>query len=359
VRLKSYYSASIAAAIEQARAELGPDAIILQSRKAPEEARHMGEYEVVVGQAPEEEPQAAPARNAPADRLSLELAELRRELETMHRTISRSVLTTPRWATPGQGLAQVFARLIAADLESDLAREIVDAIEGAADPETALRRELGRRLQVNDGLGWEGSRPRVAVLVGPPGCGKTATAAKLAARFGLRTRRPVQLISMDNYRVGGADQLRSYAAILGMGFQALETPGALAQAIEEHRHKELILVDTAGYGTRELENARDFAAFLARRTDVDTHLVLTASMKAADLNRVAERYEIFRPAKLLFTRLDETETLGTLYTLAARSGRPLSYLGTGQQIPEDLDAANRERLIGTLLAGGRRSSVAA
>jgi len=159
--------------------------------------------------------------------------------------------------------------------------------------------------------------------------------------------------------VAGADQLRSFAAILGVGFQALETVGALAQALEEYRGKDLILIDTPGYGTRDMDAAGDLARFFSGRPDVDVHLVLTASMRSADLTRVAGQFDIFRPANLLFTRLDETESVGSLFSLAARSGKPLSFLGTGQQIPEDLEAADKGRLVGSLMARMRRATLAA
>lgn len=89
------------------------------------------------------------------------------------------------------------------------------------------------------------------------------------------------------------------------------------------------------------------------------HLVVTASMKSADLTRVAEQFSILRPDNLLFTRLDETGTLGTVYSLAARTGLPVSFLGTGQQIPEDLAEASADRLIGPLAGGPARASRAA
>jgi flagellar biosynthesis protein FlhF len=172
--------------------------------------------------------------------------------------------------------------------------------------------------------------------------------AKLAVTWGLAARRPIALVSMDDFRVAGADQLRSYATILGAGFQALDSVGALAQALDEHREKRLVLIDTPGYGPRDMDRAADLARFLSTRPDVATHLVLTASMKSADLINVAERFEIFRPSSLLFTRLDETAGFGTAFSLSVRQGRPISFLGTGQEIPDDVAPATQERILSLL-----------
>jgi flagellar biosynthesis protein FlhF len=152
-------------------------------------------------------------------------------------------------------------------------------------------------------------------------------------------------LSIDCYRIAAAEQLRSYGAILGVGFQAHETTLALAQALEEHRHKDLILIDTPGYGPKDMDAAEDLARLLASRPDVDTHLVLTASMKSADLKRVVDRFEVFRPRKLLFTKLDETETFGPILNEAVRTGKPVSFLSAGQQIPDDLEPATPDRIL--------------
>ena len=348
---------------------MGPEAVIVQSRQALEESGHLGEYEVVVGQAPAPAdaapPPLSPAPAPEGERLSDELAELRRQMEMMRRTITRNMVAGPRWAEAPPQLSEAYSALVAAEVEAELARDIVDAVAGRMEahpgepPLGALAAEMTRRLRVNPLLGRPGAGRRIAALVGPPGAGKTTTLVKLAVACGLTGRRPVQLLSMDNYRVGGGEQLRSFAAILGVGFQAVETVGALAQAIEEYRNKELILIDTPGYGAREMDGAGDVARYLIGRPDIDTHLVLTASMKPADVVRVAERFEIFRPANLLFTRLDETATLGTPYTLAVQTGKPLSFLGTGQQIPEDLEPADAVRIVGFLLDPVRRASRAA
>src|SRR5262249_44753982 len=144
--------------------------------------------------------------------------------------------------------------------------------------------------------------------------------------------------------IAAAEQLRSYAAILGVGFQVLDTTAALAQVIEENRSKELVLIDTPGLGFDDLETAAPLAQFLSTRRDIDTHLVLPASIKSADLTRIADAFGVFRPNRLVFTKLDETRSFGPILTEAARTGKALSFFATGQRIPEDLEEATGKRL---------------
>jgi flagellar biosynthesis protein FlhF len=361
MRIKSFYAATVEAAVALARREMGPDAMLVQSRKAPLEARHLGEYEVVCAIVPESEPAGTAAvAEAPSSqgvRLAHELAELRKQLDVMGKTITRSAWNGPRWPLASPLLSDLQARLMAADLDGELVNQILDTVyqRAASAPasgellERAVVAELEKRILVNTSLGTPaGDRPRIAALVGPSGAGKTTTLAKLAVQHGLTARRPLLLLSMDDYRVAGAEQLRAYATILGAGFQALDTVGALAQALEEHQSKGLILIDTPGYGPRDMDRASELARFLSTRPDISTHLVLTASMKSADLTRVADRFEIFRPDYLVFTRLDETDSFGTGFSVAVRRGKPVSFLGTGQEIPDDLEPATRERILGLL-----------
>jgi flagellar biosynthesis protein FlhF len=289
----------------------------------------------------------------------------------------RRTLMAPAFAVgPYSGqvplLSEAYAQLIANDVSPDLAREVVQGaasragnLDPAARPpegktwQLALVDEIRARCPVESTLGAGEERPRIAALIGPPGAGKTTTLVKLAVNYGLAARRPTLLISMDTYRVAAADQLRSYASILGVGFQVPETVAALAQLLEENRAKDLILIDTPGLGFRDLEDQTDLARFLATRADIERHLVLSASLKPADLTRVIDSYEMFRPGRLLFTRLDETGSLGPLFNECARTGKPLSFLGTGQRIPEDLEAATHVRLLEALLGGLTEGAVSA
>ena len=369
MRIKSYFCASVEEAIARARHELGAEAMLLESRKAAPEARHLGEYEVVFAEGMQ--PAGGAAESPLTPRLAGEVAELKKQLEAMRRALNKSAFAPPQWLGAAPELSEAYALLAAQEVAPELAREIVQAAAARAGWNSrragggvewcsaALAEEIESRLPIEPSIGCGEGRPRIVALVGPPGAGKTTTLVKLAVRYGLACRKPVLLASMDTYRVAAAEQLRSYAVILGVGFELVETVTALAQMLEQHQAKDLILIDTPGCGLSELECGSDLARFLFTRSDIDTQLVLSSSMKSADLSRVVDAYEIFRPGRLLFTRLDETLAPGPILNESLRTGKPLSFFTAGQRIPEDLEAASAGRLVEMILGSSPQEAVSA
>jgi flagellar biosynthesis protein FlhF len=341
MKLKSYFSGTVEAAMELARKELGEEALLVNARPATPETRYLGAYEVVFGTEAEV---ARPPRSAadlpvgfpgpPNDRLAQEVAALKQEFER----VTQSLLEAHRIELPpGLPSTALHARLIAQDLDPALAKAVEQG------------QPFEELFEVDATLGCPGDGRAIVALVGPPGAGKTTTLAKLAAHYGLASRKPVQILSTDVLRIGAADQLRSLASILGIGFCVAETAGGLTQMLEEHRNKELVFIDTPGLSRAEIDDAAELATLIASHPDIDTHLVLPAFMRQADMNRIIHRYSIFQPKKLLFTHVDETGQYGSLVSQAAAWSLPISFLGVGQQIPDDLEPAAYSRLADLIL----------
>jgi flagellar biosynthesis protein FlhF len=403
MRLKSYFSGTVEAAMERARRELGEDALLVNARPSTPDTRSLGAFEVVFGVpdgAPIPRQIAAPADaflaardQSPAppndsqdrltqerllqerlleervvrDRLAQDVADVKRQLERLGQSLRHPRLL-PAAGTPEGAL---YTRLIEAELEPALAQLVA---EGAPLEELfTVDATLGRRSAasavgvsragVSTGgvtTGGVTTKDRAVVaLVGPPGAGKTTTLVKLAARYGLASRRPAQILSVDVCRIAAADQLRTFASILGIPCEIVETPAALAQAIEEYRHKDFIFIDTPGYAGDEMEEARELAAMVSAHPEIDTHLVLMASTKPVDLAGIVDRYEMFSPHKLIFTRMDETQSFGPLLNEAARRALPISFLSSGQTIPDDLEPATKPRLAARVKGRDARSAGAA
>ena len=370
MRIKSYFANSVQEAIENARAELGSDAMLLNSKKTEWELRSLGSYEVVFGVSAEERTHATSEETKPvaagaaedlvrSSEVVKELAGLRKEIETVRRSVAR------HGRFPGGGgveTEEIRARLAAADFSDEFANEIAEAVErqmissriaGAQRSDGALRHELERRLAVEARLGSERTETRAVAFVGPAGAGKTSSLIKLAIRYGLRGRQPLQILSLDTLRVGGWEQLAAYARIAGLAFDVVHNSGMLGEALEEYAGKKLILVDTPGFSPAECRDMRELPA------GVEVQLVLPAVLGFRAAQRTLERFRPLRPAKLLFTHWDEVESPGAPLEVAMRSGLPVSFLGSGQQIPEDIREADKSELLAHFTARESREQSAA
>ncbi|SNB47043.1 flagellar biosynthesis protein FlhF [Geobacter sp. DSM 9736] len=187
-------------------------------------------------------------------------------------------------------------------------------------------------------------KPRVIALVGPTGVGKTTTTAKLAAMYAINKGANVALITTDNFRVGAFEQLKTYSKIMGVPLEIASSPKEMTKAIESHSDKDLIFIDTAGRSPKDQEKLDELKAFLESSPAIETHLCLAATTKDKDLYEIVKRFGILPISRLLFTKLDESESLGGIINAHMRSKLPLSYLTNGQMVPEDIVVATPRKL---------------
>lgn len=323
---------------------------------------------------------AGPAGNTPVGSevrdLRDELSRMRRELETLPqvnvgeqmqeiKVLLHDIMRTR--AKEGEGrlheyLADIGVRLRAAGVRESIVTETLQLVSGVDVPRiddgqtlagVKLRefylsqtiKFLFRQLGVTGHLRFDPNRTSLACLVGPTGVGKTTTIAKLAARLKLTDSRKVTLISMDAFRIGGADQLRVYAKILDCPFSEVSEPGELVEVVAKQPPGQIVLVDTAGRNARhdaQMEGLRNLAGL---DIPLAFHLVLSATMKQRDLDENIKAYRFLSPESLLFTKLDESWSYGEILNCSVGSRTPLSYFTTGQKVPEDLEAATKERVV--------------
>jgi len=288
MRLKSYFSGTVEAAMVLARNEMGDDALLVHARPAAPEARHLGAYEVVFGIMEDHVPPPLPN--------------------------TTTTLTNRD-------------------------RDAADMPEGAD-----IANNLADSFEVDSTLGHGGKRSLVA-LVGPPGSGKTTALIQLAARYSVGAAKSAFILTADVFRIAAADQLRTLSSILGVGFGVAQTPAELDQMLDAQRNRRYVFIDTPGLASADMEDAAGLARYISGHAQMDTHLVIPASMKFADQERIASQYAVFGPKKLLFTRLDETNEYRSLVSLAQKTKLPLSFLTQGQTIPDDLEAATKKRIV--------------
>lgn len=299
--------------------------------------------------------QARAGEDAGVRGLEAEMAALRAQFGRMERLLLRSAgaAAAARWSERGEALHQ---ELLEQELPEDIAIEVVSAVEAAAPGRPWRREEAVAQLAaalapaVRGRTGWEGCRAHA--LVGPAGAGKTTMLVKLAVLLGLEQRLPVMLVSLDSQRIGGAEQLKTFAQILGVPFAVADHRHGLVRLLDNEAKRSLLLLDTPGFSEQDMAAWSWLPAVLAGREEVGVHLTLPAYGRTRECARMMRRYAPFGPTSLLLTHLDESEATGGLLGELLRCGLPLSYCGTGPAIPEDIQEAGAEWLARRLLSRG-------
>ena len=213
----------------------------------------------------------------------------------------------------------------------------------------ALERYIRKAIRIANGITLYSNKPKVVALIGPTGVGKTTTLAKIAAKFVLEQGARVALITADTYRISAVEQLKTYSDILGLPLEIVYNPEALRKAIEKHKDKQLILIDTAGRSQYNEYQMKELSGLLGIDADIEKHLVMSATTKTSDGVELLANFSICQPDRVIFTKVDETGTHGIILNILHRRKVALSYITNGQSVPDDIEPASVERLAELLL----------
>ena len=196
--------------------------------------------------------------------------------------------------------------------------------------------------------------PGIVLFIGPTGVGKTTTIAKLAGKYCVEDKKKVALLTADTYRIAAAEQLRTYANILETPFRVIYTPEELQEAIDDYWECDYIFIDTAGrshQNAEQLEKMKEMVAGLKRPEKYQVFLVLSATTKYRDLQKIADCYGKIANYELIFTKLDETEAVGNLLNMKLYTNTPIAYVTCGQNVPDDMEMFNPQKTVKQILGG--------
>lgn len=253
----------------------------------------------------------------------------------------------------------IYKQLLSNEVDEKYVNELTSEIESSIKKDAQLDRILGavyQKLVLKLGqpsvIDITPGKTKYVFFLGTTGVGKTTTIAKIASSFKIKEKRNVGLLTADTYRIAAVEQLRTYANILGIPLSVVYSASEIEEARKDLDKYEVVLVDTAGRSDKNKEQIDELKRLINAipEEDREIYLVLSATTKYGDLIRITEVYKDVAKYKLIFTKVDETGTIGNIYNILMRTGAGLSYVTFGQNVPDDISAADTQSIAKQLLS---------
>ncbi len=239
-------------------------------------------------------------------------------------------------------------RLQKLDIDEEFQDEILHIVEGnsseGVDETEALRDVFERDILISR----KNLNGRV-VLVGPTGVGKTTTIAKLAGRLSLIEKKKVGLITVDTYRIGAIEQLKTYAEIMNIPFKVVITMNEMEEAIKDMDDCDVVLIDTTGRSSKNAMQISELRAFVEKANPDHVNMVISATTKNSDIKSILKGYSELQYDNVIITKLDETTVYGSLYNIVKIANKPISFITIGQNVPDDIMVPEKEEIASFIL----------
>jgi len=371
MNIKRYIAGSVQEALQRIKKEMGPDAVILRTRTLGPSGREGEEsmrVEVTAAIDYEAAGKATGKRGQEValDSLFRQWESLETEWKDLRETILGAEMGLPMStdAKVNGVLRAYYAYFKRFGLRPEWSRALLNDCchgkEGRAagpgpDPEIlqdCLVKVLSR-IRVNGGRTGEGPG-KVVSFIGPTGVGKTTTLAKMAAMEAVARGRKTALITVDTFRIGAVSQLQTYARIMGIPLEVAASRSELQGAIGKHKGCDSIFIDTAGRSPGKDQDIRDLRDVLEIPEKITNYLVLSATTRYQNLLYAEEKFGVVPYESYIFTKLDEAPDASPMINFLISRHKPVSYFTTGQQVPEDIEAASRKRLASLILSKVKR-----
>lgn len=368
--VKKFVARDMQEAMKRIRRELGPDAVMLGSRAvrkkglaglfSPKLVEVTAVYEPAARQ-------SAPAVQAPApvekkqNGNGQDLTELGERLTQLQKTVDDFVgrMEQAGRQSPDfpREMGRLYERLLTSDVSEDVARTLLEEVAEATakapvTPAAALEQLILERLGEPAPLKLKKFKRTAVMIAGPTGVGKTTTLVKLAGLFSCTQGLKVGLINTDTYRVAAWEQLKTYADIMDIPVNIAYSPGELSFALKTLENMDVVLVDTAGKSPRDEGYINELKEFLAASSVDEVLLTLSINTGARALRDIAENYAFLKECKVVVTKLDEVASWGNALNIAVYTGKPITYVTTGQSVPDDIEQMDARKIAANILGQG-------
>jgi flagellar biosynthesis protein FlhF len=270
---------------------------------------------------------------------------LLKEMQEMKSLISQMMSVKTPEKAPRRTKLQI--KLEESDLNEKLVKKVLSKIKTINEDidETQKAKLVIENLISTSKVKMDGA----VVLVGPTGVGKTTTIAKLAGKLSLLDKKKVGLITIDTYRIGAVEQLKTYADIMNIPFKVVFTMKEMESAIESMKDCDVILIDTTGRSSKNTMQISELRAFVEKANTKNIHLVISSTTKNRDVEAIVEGYKVLNYNNVIITKLDETSTYGSVLNILEAARKPLSFITTGQNVPDDIKSISASEVSNLIL----------
>lgn len=248
---------------------------------------------------------------------------------------------------------QLMEQGISKDIQSELYAKLIAELEHnpkmtEAQVQESAKSEIIRLIDSHQQAPIE-KDPEIICFIGPTGVGKTTTIAKIAADFMLREDKKVGLITSDTYRIAAVEQLKTYASILNIPIEVVESASELTRAMEVLSDCDIVLMDTAGRNYQQKQYIEELEALLIDKSKVQINLVLSLTSKYEDMKKIVDNFQTIVMDELLLTKMDETSSSGAILNLIYHYSIPIRYIANGQNVPDDIFTVTPELIANFVL----------
>ncbi len=364
MRVRKFYAKNLQEGLQLVKKDLGKDAIIIDSRTVREKGikgffkprrleilaaldRQVQEKEKSNnGDFSEKEKEKERQENHPARNSPLTGQDMHEGLHELKSMMHKLLLQNSGQLQNEQESETVACwknHLENHDVNPELIEEIMEEIQVNLSGEVKLTRDVMAMViekKVAERMSYaEEKSSRLQVFLGPTGVGKTTTLAKLAARYSIYQNERVGLITIDHYRIGAVEQLKTYSEIVDVPLEVAMSQKDLREALKRLEYCDRVLIDTAGRGTGNLMQLQEMAGYVRELPDSENYLVMSATTRWQDIKYISNSFHNLGFNRLIVTKIDETRSLGAVLNAIYFTGVPLVYLTNGQNVPDDLQVA--------------------